>query len=119
MFRSRPITLVLPPSQPVVAKIVPLTPELADAHLMGAWWRDDSLKESFSNEPIDRYWDWNEFTIEDRGRPLPSERIAVVTGEAADLAVQGAMMISTELIESVLEPGERCLLLELLFTAPR
>ena len=45
--------------------------------------------------------------------------IAAVTGDGEDLAVQGAMMISTEAVPSILEPGKECLFVELLFTAPR
>jgi len=68
----------------------------------------------------DREWDWNKIEIKHDGRVLPAEKVAIATGEThGELQVQGAMMISTTPIVSQLEPGTPCLLLELLFAAPR
>jgi hypothetical protein len=65
---------------------------------------------------LNRYWDWNSLAIEYEGRILRSEKVAIVTGDAA---VQGAMMISAEPVNSALDPGKPALFVELLFTAPR
>ncbi|MFI5380040.1 MAG: hypothetical protein ACHRHE_12145 [Tepidisphaerales bacterium] len=104
-----------PASQYVEARIVALTKHLAD-RIHRDWWIDASLSEHFDPPPIDRYWNWNEIGIEYDGRPLESEKVAVVT---ADGAVQGAMMISVEAVPSVLAPGQGALFVEMLFTAPR
>jgi hypothetical protein len=101
----------------VEAKILSLTPEMADLHIHGEWWSDDALEAEFDPMPIDRFWDWNTLEIEREGRILASERIAILAGE--ERPVQGAMMISTEPVDSVLEPGQQGLFVELLFTAPQ
>ena len=86
--------------------------------MAGAWWDDISLEAPLKANPIDLHWNWNRVEIEFDGRTLRSEKLAVITGEGEDLAVQGAMLISTDPVPSGLEPGEKCLLVELLFTAP-
>jgi len=80
-------------------------------------WTDESLKDHFDPLPIDRYWNWNEIQIDYDGRVLPCQKVAVVAGPSGE--VQGAMMISTEPVPSILVPNERGLFVELLFTAPR
>ncbi len=77
------------------------------------------LGRALNANPIDLHWDWNKVEIEFEGRQLHSEKVAVITGEGENLAVQGAMLISTDAVPSGLERGEKCLLVELLFTAPR
>jgi hypothetical protein len=118
MIEEKPVSLVLY-RQPIEARIVTLTPELADSKVMGGWWDEDCLKQNFDPEPIDRHWDWNSHEIVYDGQAIESAKVAIVTGEEEHLAVQGAMMISSEAIQSLQEPGKECLLLELLFTAPR
>ncbi|HEX5242105.1 MAG TPA: hypothetical protein VFW23_02500 [Tepidisphaeraceae bacterium] len=108
--------LFAPAGQYVEAKIVELTPELADQRIHRDWWADDGLLEQFDPPPIDRHWNWNEMGIEHDGRMLAAKKVAIVTG---DQAVQGAMMISTEPVPSVLSPLAEALIIELLFTAPR
>jgi hypothetical protein len=99
------------------AEIVNLTDEMADAQIHKRWWDEECLKEDLGfPPPIDRHWNWNEIGIEYKGRLLLFERIAILAG--ADNSVQGAMMISSEPVDSILEDGE-ALFLELLFTAPR
>ena len=117
MIDEQPITLWFDGKE-IEARISSLTDKLADEKL-GQWWQDEDLKERFDPEPIDRRWNVSKLVIEYEGRILASERVAVVTGEGEHLAVEGAMLISTEPIESKLQHGRFCLLLELLFTAPR
>src|SRR4051794_28099065 len=119
MVEEKKITLVYYPDQPIEARLVTLTPKLAEAKMMGEWWADDCLKPVSAAEPIDRYWNGNTAEIEYEGRPIAAEKVAVVTGEGEDLAVQGVMIISTGPIASILGPAEPCLLVEFLFTAPR
>ncbi|HET6251033.1 MAG TPA: hypothetical protein VFE47_25320 [Tepidisphaeraceae bacterium] len=116
MIETRPIVPGLF-KQPVVAHIVTLTPSLADEKMMGEWWGEDCLRRPLNPLPIDRYWNWNSHEISYGDRTLTAEKVAVVTGAGEELAVQGAMMISSEPVASV--TGRPCLLLELLFTAPR
>src|SRR3954471_14031380 len=90
--------LLEPTEQFVEAVICPLTPAMIDVEITAKWWREVCLKKRLSPVPIDRQWDWNAVCIEYDGRILPSQKIAVVTG---DTAVQGVMLISTEPIASV------------------
>jgi hypothetical protein len=116
MTRLRQIELLLVPAQTYVgAAIVPLTTELADEHIHRAWWNDHALKEDFDEPPIDLGWNWNELGIEYHGRSLAAEKFAVFSGGT----IQGAMMISTDHVSSVIEPGKLALFVELLFTAAR
>jgi len=101
----------------VEAKIVSLTPQMAETHVHGEWWSDDALEAEFNPMPIDRFWDWNILEIEWQGRGLASEKVAILAGD--ERPVQGAMMISTEPVDSVLESGAQGLFVELLFTAPQ
>jgi hypothetical protein len=119
MIEDRPITVILHPGRPVEARIVTLTPQLVDMRMAGAWWDDRSLEAPLKANPIDLHWDWNKAEIEFEDRKLRSEKVAVITGEGENLAVQGAMLVSTDPVPSGLDPGEKCLLVELLFTAPR
>jgi len=64
MIEEKPITLTLNPDQPIDARIVALTPDMADEKVMKSWWEDECLKKSFAVKPIDRYWDWNKIEIE-------------------------------------------------------
>jgi hypothetical protein len=100
----------------VDAHIVPLTADMAEAQIMRDWWNEVCLELSSDQEPIDRHWDWRDLAIEYGGRILRSEKLAIVTGDGA---VQGAMLISTEAVDSGLTRGARTLFVELLFTAPR
>lgn len=104
-----------PTGEYVEATIVSLTPEMAAAQLAGSWWSHPSLKRDLQPPPIDRWWDWNAMSIDFDGRPLASEKVAIVTGDGA---AQGAMMVSTGPVSSILTPGEQALFVELLFTAP-
>jgi hypothetical protein len=103
----------------IEARIVTLSKKLLKEKMMGQWWEEDCLKTRFEVEPIDREWNWSNAEIMYEGRALASVKVAIVTGAGKDLAVQGAMMISIEQIPSAMEAGKSCLLLELLFTAPR
>ena len=104
-----------PTGDRVEAGIVLLTENMANQKIAVEWWNDAALNAVAVERQIDRHWDWNCMAIEMDGREIESEKYAIVTG---DEAIQGAMMISTEPVSSVLEPGARCLLVELLFTAP-
>jgi len=105
-----------PTAQYVEAHITELSPELAERRVHRDWWTDADLLGQFDPPPIDRHWNWNEIGVEHDGRLLAAEKVAILTG---DQAVQGAMMISTEAVQSVLTPGSGALFVELLFTAPR
>jgi hypothetical protein len=105
-----------PTGQYVEAQIVELTADIVERQIHRGWWADDSLYEQFDPPPIDRHWNWNEMGIEYGGKPLAAEKVAITTG---DQAVQGAMMISTKPVPSILSPGAGALFVELLFTAPR
>lgn len=106
-----------PSKQYVEALIVWLTAEMVDKQISGDWWRDSALKSHFEIPPIDRHWNWNEMEIDYEGQILASEKYAIVAGENG--AVQGAMMISSEPVKSILDPQKQGLFIELLFTAPR
>src|SRR5258706_5680975 len=118
MIESKITRLFLDPRAVFVdAQIVTLTAEMADSRIHNGWWNEECLKADFgAPPPIDRYWNWNEVSIEYQGHFLASEKVAILAG--ADNAVQGAMMISVDRIASVLEHGQEALFLELLFTAP-
>ena len=105
-----------PTGQYVEAKIVELTAEIADQRIHLDWWADANLSSKLDPLPIDRHWNWNEMGIEYEGSPLAIQKVAIVTG---DQAAQGAMMISTDPVPSILAPGKHALFVELLFTAPR
>jgi hypothetical protein len=81
-------------NQPIKARIVTLTAELAEKKLMRDWWADDCLKHPIEPRPIDMFWDWNSYQVNYEGRILSAEKVAVVTGSGAGLEVQGAMVIS-------------------------
>jgi hypothetical protein len=111
----RDISLFFAPTEQYVkAKIIRLTPRLADRQIHGAWWAHDDLLPEY-DDPIDRHWDWNEMQIEWNGKTLPDLKVAIVTG---DRLIQGAMMISRKPVPSALSMGRGALLVELLFTAP-
>lgn len=96
------------------ATIRGLTPDLIDHHIMEEWWSHEDLKADYPAQ-IDRYWNWNDLSIEYHGVPLPSIKVGIFSGEE----LEGAMMISTEPVDCVLTEGKQCLFVELLFTAPR
>jgi hypothetical protein len=99
----------------VEGQIVALTSEMADRGIRDAWWKHEDLKADFGHPPpIDRHWNWNEMTIDYDGVELPSLKLALVASDS----IEGAAMVSTEPVPSVLNPGEQGLFLELLFTAP-
>jgi hypothetical protein len=118
MIRRRKVHLFLHPDQvDVLGELVPLTDRLATSRIHKRWWQNEQLKPHFGPPPpIDLHWDWTDIGIEYEGRDLSSERVAIVAGAGAP--VQGAMLISSEPVPSVLEPRERALFLERLFTAP-
>jgi hypothetical protein len=99
----------------VKGQIVALTPEMADKGIRDAWWDHEDLKADFGHPPpIDRHWNWNEMTIEYDGAELPALKLALV----ANNKIEGAAMVSTAPVPSLVQPGQQGLLLELLFTAP-
>jgi hypothetical protein len=104
-----------PSRQFVEAQIVTLTPRMIEEEVMGNWWSDPNLASDFVEEPIDLRWDWLDVVIEFAGRILASQKISIFSGGH----VQGAMQISTEPVNSIMEPGMRTLFVERLFTAPR
>ncbi|MFI5380838.1 MAG: hypothetical protein ACHRHE_16185 [Tepidisphaerales bacterium] len=108
--------LFAPTGQYVEAWIVRLTLHMVREHLHRVWWMDVCLKHDFPEQPIDRHWDWSKMNIEFHGRVLISQKVAIITGDGA---VQGAMLVSTEAVDSALMHGEQALFVELLFTAPR
>lgn len=116
MIRPKTTKLFFAPANQFVESIiVSLTPQMADEKIIEGWWDDECLKAQFDVMPIDRHWDWNEMGIEYEGRALAHEKIAIVSNEQ----VQGAMMISSESVPSVIDKGNPSLFVELLFTAPR
>lgn len=117
MIESRRSTLLFAPTNQIVeAEVCSLTDELITERMQPRWWQDQALRDPLEPEPIDRHWNWHEFAIEHGGVLLPSERVALITGDGE---VQGAMLMSTVPIDSLLESPGRALLVELLFTAPR
>jgi hypothetical protein len=117
MIQPRKTKLVFAPSgEFILASIVELTPAMIDEQFSRRWWLDDALEDRLDIPPIDLHWNWNEIEIVYDGRRLASQKVAIVAGP--DESVQGAMMISTDPVESVLHPGEKALFVELLFTAP-
>ena len=117
MILPKDIRLYLAPEHTfIAARIVGLTREMAERRIHNEWWNDASLREVLTPSPIDRHWNWNEMEIELGNRQLASEKVAVVAGDQRQ--VQGAMMVSTEPVSSILDPGASGLFVELLFTAP-
>ena len=116
MIREKTAILYFAPAGVYVeANIVPLTADIAE-QTMRDWWKEPGLRIDPDQPPIDRYWDWRELAIEYGGQILTSEKFAIVTGDGI---VQGAMLLSTDAVESGLKTGAKTLFLELLFTAPR
>jgi len=119
MIQPCPIILTFAPENEYVELwIVSLTPDMADRGIRDFWWAHEDLKLDFgAPPPIDRNWDWNDLDIEYKpGEFLQEARVAIVAGEGEP--IQGAMLISAEPVQSVLEPGHGGLFIELLFTAP-
>ena len=118
MIQPKDIRLYLAPEHTfVTARIESLTPDMAEKQIHRAWWIDPSLREVLLPPPIDRYWDWNAMEIEINEHRLASEKVAIIAGDEGQ--VQGAMMVSTEPVRSVLQAASSGLFVELLFTAPR
>ena len=99
----------------VEAIIVPITEDLLPKIVPG-WWQDSGLISAFVPKPIDLDWQWGDVEVEIDGRLFTAQKIAIVTGDGE---VQGAAMVTTEPVDSALEPGQGALFLERLFTAPR
>lgn len=97
------------------AKFVPLAEEPHVAALR-RWWSDPELKSHFETTPIDRLWDWQHPNVDFKGRELEVLSIGLAT---SDGEVQGAMLLSTTPVRSGVHPGQRALLVERLFAAPR
>ena len=104
-----------PANQDIEAHIVELSASLIDRITPG-WWNDPSLDADPQPPPIDRDWTWTEALIDYGGGALAARNLAIVTGDGE---VQGAMLVSTEPIESHLEVGGSALFVERLFAAPR
>jgi hypothetical protein len=104
-----------PSKRYVEAQVVHLTADRIEGEIHKKWWSDESLKDIFDPEPIDRHWDWHASSIDYEERRISSEKIGIIAGGN----VQGVMLISTETVPSVLEPGAQALFVERLFTAPR
>jgi hypothetical protein len=115
MIEPKLIGLTFAPTNELVeGQIVTLDDGLLD-DMEANWWTDPDLINPLPAQ-IDRYWNWREYPPPDpEGRPLAVETVALVAGGL----VQGAMMISSEPVDSALSPGEKALFIELLFTAPR
>ena len=116
MSRKRTTLFFAPTSEYVEARILELTPKLAERRIHRDWWSDADLLRQFDPPPIDLHWNWNEIGVEYDNEPLAAQKVAILTGNQA---VQGAMMVSTEAVRSALTPGAGALFVELLFTAPR
>jgi hypothetical protein len=120
MIADHEIALLLNGHGPIQATIVSLTTELADAKIMGGWWNDPELDADQIVGEIDRTWNWNAVQVHyPDDHLLQVEKVAVITGRGDETVVQGAMIISSDSIESIAQPGRQCHLVEFLFTAPR
>jgi hypothetical protein len=114
MIEPAGTNLLFAPEDLVVgAEISALPLALIEERISRRWWKDDCLKARFRPRPIDLDWNWEDVEIERDGRILDSIKIGIATG---DDEVQGAMLLSTEPVES---SGRQALFVELLFTAPR
>jgi hypothetical protein len=100
----------------VDAWIESLTGELIETRMADHWWTDQDLKRRFKLAPIDRHWNWQDWPLERDGVILTSEKIGVLTGDGN---VQGAMLISSEPVQTSASADDPALFIELLFTAPR
>ncbi|MCL2640775.1 MAG: GNAT family N-acetyltransferase [Phycisphaerales bacterium] len=110
------ITLYFEPDDVVVeARIVELTPALWQQAMEAAWWDDEDLDPRAAENSIDRHWSW--FAPVDLAEvPLSCLRVAIVTGDGQ---IQGAMVISSDSVPSSLHPGQRCLFVDQICSAPR
>ncbi len=93
-----------------------LSVEMISERISGRWWNDADLKGDFQPVPIDQDWKWDEEEIKYGGLNIASEKVGVITDDGY---VQGAMVISSEPVKSILIDGEGVLFVEMLFTAPR
>jgi hypothetical protein len=118
MVQPRVVNLYFrPENADVLGELVTLTDELVETRIHEMWWNHEDLKAHFDPPPpIDRYWQWSDIGIEYEGRLLTSEKVAILAGEGDP--VQGAMLISSEPVPSLLDGGKQGLFLERLFTAP-
>lgn len=105
-----------PTGDMITGRITRLTAEIIESEINNRWWTDSALRREFASPPIDRDWGWRELEIERGGRVLPSELVGILT---ADNYLQGAMLVTRDPVQSMLEPSSRALFIELLFTAPR
>lgn len=99
----------------VEAQITLLSNDRYDSGMGEHWWEDPALDETAAKTAIDLNWSWFD-PVDLNGQDLRSIRVAIVTG---DDQVQGAMVVSTDLVASILHPDERCLYVDQLCTAPR
>ncbi len=101
----------------VNALIQVLTPDLIEAGIHGKWWNALCLKANFNPAPIDLEWEWGEDVgISYNDIDLESEKVGLVTGDGY---IQGAMLISSEAVPSILKKQAGALFVEKLFTAPQ
>jgi len=101
----------------VQARIAVLTPAQIAADIDGKWWQAAGLKASFDPPPIDLHWGWGpDAAISWNEGELTSEKVGLLTGDGY---IQGALLISTAAVPSILEPAQGALFIERLCTAPQ
>lgn len=97
----------------VVGKFVSLARETARLAIDRDWWTVEGVSEERLREEVDRHWVWKLLVSKYQNKPY-FRSMAV---QLDDGSIQGAMICRMD-AKSVLEPGERVVLIDRLATAP-
>ncbi len=98
----------------VTARVISLNREVAGRRIDQEWWNVEGVSEQRLQEEVDYHWKWK--VLVSKGQNNPYIRSVAVVLESG--SVEGAMIYRVD-AKSVLEPGQRAVLIDRLATAPR
>ncbi len=98
----------------VTARLISLSREIAKLRIDQEWWSVEGVSEQRLRGEVDYHWQWKVLVSKIQNKPY-IRSVAVVLGSGS---VEGAMIYRVD-AKSVLEPGQRAVLIDRLATAPR